>query len=216
MQQLRKPNPDRGTTVTIHIDPATFTATKREPMINSGFRIYRLDEKIVIEKVNGPQGAKSQRYTLEEGSLNLVLKPNAAYAYFRSNKFQAFLDKFGINRVRYMDPNGEYQGRTGQFKNNVDSFAVITDGESVLSENSKLLPDQEPLYSVRFASLYVNLTGAATFALAQQVTVKQSDDGKETTFKLRELITTGDIYSLEEVLLGPAAELDAIIADLLV
>jgi hypothetical protein len=188
-------------TVTLDIQPEIARGyTKKEPLKVSGFRVYVNDDKLIVEPDKGIKNVKSHRYTLESGKLNLVIKPNTQYAYFRSTIFQNFLDKLEFNRVRAIDPNGEYRVRNGTYKNSVDNYIIITDGITTLVDSSRLSAEETPTFEVRYPTLFHIVTDA-TFTLVQQVTIRTNEDGtKEHTFKLRELITLTDIYSMEEML----------------
>lgn len=70
-------------------------------------------------------------FKLEDGVVGLSGGDvRCAYAYFRSEKFQNFLDELGIDAIKHQDPNGEFMGYAAY----PDAYIKVkTDGEATSS-----------------------------------------------------------------------------------
>jgi len=180
--------------IEIPVDPATFKATKKSPIKESVFLIYADAEHIFVE--NSERAGRASRYPLDKGTLYLVVQPNRIFSYFRSERFAKFLKDYGINRVRNIDPNGEYHFRHGKHRDNEDCWLLHTDGV-IISVNQPRSPDALPVFSVRYPKRFMVVENAS-FAIAQQITLRdRGEDGKECTFLSRELITRTDVFTFE-------------------
>jgi len=193
-KKMQKPAANQTTKVEIKTD--SFEYTKASPLKVDGWLIWRgVNDNLVVMPENRRQNERYYQFEFADGFVFLVNKPKARYAYFHTVKFQEFLERYGIHRVQYKDPNGEYQGRNDVYQNTVSIFRFATDGEWVESESSQLRMGQDPVVAMNKATTFINVSDAS-FVVFEQIAYRR-DDADIEPFILRQVVTDYDIFSIE-------------------
>jgi len=192
----------------VEIKAAGFNYTKVEPMKVEGWLIWKsVNGQLIAMPENKRPQDRFYPFELVDGILFLVNKDDSKYAYFHDEKFQAFLEKYGIHKVKRSDPNGEYQGRNDTERNTVSVFSFVTDGQWTEAKETQLRMDEKPIMSMTKASTFIKVENA-TFVLFEQIAYRQDDVNIEP-FILRQLVSDYDIFSMEDEIAEACARLDA-------
>lgn len=95
----------------------------------------RKEGRIVCRFEGNCEGKKVKMYRefpLEDGTLGLASgSAKNRHVFFHTTQYQEFLNRFGLNGVRFEDPNREYEGIDYQSKLEYERIKLRTDGTAI-------------------------------------------------------------------------------------